>query len=133
MIKYRTLIKNIETYELQGNTPGMFKEILLFLWETIWFDNLYYEGPTEIIINDNEITITNNDRIPFVQTRNPDLSKEGERNHPIVEREIIIIDRIDSILNIPYELHYANDFQYSAIVYGFIDRYADYYDFFSGM
>jgi hypothetical protein len=78
----------------------VFKEVLLFFWETIWFDNLYYDGPTEIIIDDNEITITNIDRIPIVLSNNPNSNEE--RQHPIVEREIIIIDRIDSILNIPY-------------------------------
>jgi|TARA_B110000285_G_C14789447_1_gene452315 hypothetical protein len=66
VIKYRTLIKNIEFYEKQGNHPGMFKEILLFGWETLWFDNLYYNGPTEIIIDQNEIYLKNNDRTPVV-------------------------------------------------------------------
>jgi hypothetical protein len=44
----------------------MFKEILLFGWETLWFDNLYYNGPTEIIIDQNEIYLKNNDRTPVV-------------------------------------------------------------------
>ena len=30
-------------------------------------------------------------------------------------------------------LHHGNDYQFFAIIYGFIDRYADYYDFYSGM
>ena len=54
------MIKNIEYYEKEGNTPGMFKEVLLFIWETIWFDNIYYEGPTEIVIDKNEIYIREN-------------------------------------------------------------------------
>ena len=53
-------------YEKQENYPGMFKEILLFGWETFWFDNLYYDGPVEIIIDQNQIILKDNDRIPIV-------------------------------------------------------------------
>ena len=77
----------------------MFKEVLLFVWETIWFDNIYYDGPTEIVIDKNEIYIRENPK-PIVEAS----------RHPVVKNEIIIIDRIDSILNVPYELHFGNNY-----------------------
>ena len=43
VIEYRTMIKNIQEFEKVNNNPGIFQEILAFMWESIWFDNLYYD------------------------------------------------------------------------------------------
>ena len=40
-INYRENIFNIQRYEAQGFTPGIYQEVIAFIWETFLFENLY--------------------------------------------------------------------------------------------
>lgn len=43
-IKYRACMVRIAFHEEMGDTAGVYGEGLRALWETLWFDNLFYEG-----------------------------------------------------------------------------------------
>ena len=44
VIKYRKNVENIQAYEKSNNIAGIYQEVTAFIWETVWFENLYYEG-----------------------------------------------------------------------------------------
>lgn len=74
VIDYRTVIKSIVHYEVVGDNPGIFKEILLFIWKTVLFENLYYEEAGE-----------------------PEKDKEVKLNIE-GDSQIVLINQIDAIL-----------------------------------
>ena len=40
-IKYRENIYNIQKFEADGFTAGIYQEVIAFIWETFMFENLY--------------------------------------------------------------------------------------------
>ena len=107
VIDYRTVIKSIVHYEEVGDAPGIFKEILLFIWKTVLFENLYYEAPTE----------------PETDT-GVKLNVEGDS-------QTVLINQIDAILQFDYAIRGRNKGYTSSIVVGFVERYGDYYEYYS--
>ena len=43
VLEYREIGLHMAAYEAAGNYPGIVKEAIRLLWETIWIQNVYYQ------------------------------------------------------------------------------------------
>ena len=49
-ISFRNNLLYLDYYEKQGNIPGQIQIVLSFIWELLWFENLYYGQSDEALM-----------------------------------------------------------------------------------
>ena len=108
-LEYRIMTLKIQKAEDEGNNPLILQETISFLWKTIWFTNVYYAfDESQLVVAD---------------PRELDLeSLRSEKKSP----------KVGSSLNITYD-EVSDTYEYKPYKfwYGLIDRYADYFEYYS--
>ena len=108
-LEYRLMTLKIQRAEEEGNNPLILQETISFLWKTTWFTNVYYAF----------------DESQLVVEASRDLD-------PLSLSSEIKIPKLSSSLNITYD-EVSDSYQYKPykFLFGFIDRYADYFEYYS--
>ena len=104
----------IQKAELEGNNPQILEESVSFIWSTIWFENVYYA------FDQSEITVASPRQFDLVNLESNRV-KSGERK-----------PKVASTFNITYEkVSEEYDFMPYKFWFGVMDRYADYFEYYS--
>ena len=113
-LEYRYMTLKIQKAETEGNNPQILEESISFIWSTIWFENVYYA------FDQSELNVASPRQ--FEQVNLESYRKKGGARKP----------KVATTFNYTYEqVGEEYDTMPYKFWFGIMDRYADYFEYYS--